>query len=423
MCSVIPDCSMKKDIQKRRANAVRGVLKAKGLDALYVRNTANIEWMSAFNGVFDDEQAHALFLGATTEPFFIHTDSRYSAAMEREAEDTLAVIDAERIAFSKWAASKWYDYISGSDMGAKSTKADGSAAGVGNDDTAVAKGTANTAKLAIENTLELGEFRRLEKAFVCAGECSAINNDASSKGIFAETDGLLLRVRSVKDEFEIGRLREAQSVTDAAFTYITEVIKPGMTEREVQLALNNFMLSHGADSLAFASIIASGANGASPHAIVSDKKLEAGECIVMDFGARKNGYCSDMTRTVFLGEPEGEMLCAWEALRCANESVQEMLSPGVTGKAAHELAISILDDAGFAGRMGHGLGHGVGVEIHELPVLSPSNEDPLEMGNVVTVEPGIYIPDKFGMRLEDFGVIRDTGFERFTTSTHEMVVL
>ena len=151
--------------------------------------------------------------------------------------------------------------------------------------------------------------------------------------------------------------------------------------------------------------------------------LEAGQCVVLDFGARSYGYCSDMTRTVFLGAPEGQMLAAWETMRRANEAVEAMLRPGVTGKEAHELAEQILSEGGFGGKMGHGLGHGVGLEIHEEPVLSPRNEKPLVTGNVVTVEPGIYLPGQFGMRLEDFGVITETGFDVFTSSTHEMVVI
>ena len=151
--------------------------------------------------------------------------------------------------------------------------------------------------------------------------------------------------------------------------------------------------------------------------------LEAGQCVVLDFGAKSYGYCSDMTRTVFLGEPEGQMRAAWDTVRAANEAVEALLRPGVTGREAHERAETVLAEGGFAGAMGHGLGHGVGLDIHEEPVLSPRNPEPLVEGNVVTVEPGIYLPGKFGMRLEDFGVVTDDGFEVFTKSTHEMVVI
>ena len=130
-----------------------------------------------------------------------------------------------------------------------------------------------------------------------------------------------------------------------------------------------------------------------------------------------------MTRTVFLGQPSQKMRDAYAAIRSANEQVEAALKPGVTGKAMHELAERALADAGFADKMGHSLGHGVGIDIHEQPALSPRNEQPLVPGNVVTVEPGIYLPGEFGMRLEDFGVITPDGFEVFTRSTHDPVIL
>ena len=152
--------------------------------------------------------------------------------------------------------------------------------------------------------------------------------------------------------------------------------------------------------------------------------LEAGQCVVLDFGAKARGYCSDMTRTVFLGAPEGAMLRAWETLRAANEAGGGALS----ARASRALRCTswrsdILAEGGFGGRMGHGLGHGVGMDIHEEPVLAPRNKELLVPGNVVTVEPGIYLPGEFGMRLEDFGVVTETGFEVFTKSTHEAVII
>ncbi len=196
-----------------------------------------------------------------------------------------------------------------------------------------------------------------------------------------------------------------------------------MTEREVQIELEDFMRRHGAEGLAFPSIVATGPNGASPHAIPGATRLEAGQCVVLDFGARACGYCSDMTRTVFLGEPDEHLRAAYEAIRQANEQVEAALRPGVTGKDMHELAERVLADHGFAGKMGHSLGHGVGIDIHEEPNLSPRNPHPLVPGNVVTVEPGVYLSGEFGMRLEDFGVITHDGFAVFTQSTHDMVII
>ena len=200
-------------------------------------------------------------------------------------------------------------------------------------------------------------------------------------------------------------------------------MRVGMTEREVAFELEQTMRKMGAEDLAFASIVASGANGASPHSIPGDRRLEDGDLVVMDFGARARGYCSDMTRTVAVGHATERTRAIFDAVRAANETVEAMLRPGVTGRAAHERAEYVLAEHGFAGKMGHGLGHGVGIDIHELPVLSPRNVAPLEAGNVVTVEPGVYLSGEAGCRLEDFGVVTADGFEVFTASTHELVII
>lgn len=372
-----------------RIDSLKRALGEVGASAMYVRDVSNIEWLTGFENVFDEEQAHAMFVPEGEGATRLHSDSRYITALEREAAPTPVKVDAEVIAMSKWANARYVDTF-GAD--------------------------AEGRLMAIEDSISLAEYRALEKAFVE----DEVSGEATP---FLETENHILRLRAVKGDDEVALMKAAQAVTDAAFDHICGFVKPGMTEREIQLELDDFMMRNGADALAFPSIVASGANGASPHAIVSDKPVQTGECIVMDFGARRRGYCSDMTRTVFLGAPDGQMLDAWNTLRRANETVQEMLEPGVTGKQAHELAEKVLADGGFAGRMGHGLGHGVGIQVHELPNLNTRNEKPLFAGNVVTVEPGIYIPGEFGMRLEDYGVITDTGFDRFTRSTHEMVVL
>lgn len=394
-----------------RARQLRKATRDLGASAFYVRNTANIEWLSGFENVFDDEQAHAMFVVARDDGLILlHTDSRYVSACQREAEGSPVQVDAEVVRMSAWVQAKASEVMEAGKAGET-----GETGRMPCENGALSEDAASSpdsARIAIEDSIFLHEYRALEEAF-----------GPSACARLVETNDVVIGLRAVKDEDEIDRLKAAQAVTDAAFAHIVGFIKPGMTEREIQLELDGFMLSHGAASLAFPSIVASGENGASPHAIVSDRRLQAGECIVMDFGARRAGYCSDMTRTVFLGRPEGKMLAAWEAMREANETVEAALKPGVTGREAHELAERVLAEGGFEGRMGHGLGHGVGIEIHELPVLSTRNDKPLCPGNVVTVEPGIYIPGEFGMRLEDFGVVTDGGFDVFTQSTHELVVL
>ncbi len=371
--------------QASRMRRLQMVLRERGLSALYVRDTANIEWICGFEGVFDEEQAHALLIPAAGEELFLHSDSRYATALRREADGTPVAVDAEARSFAEWAHGMWAVRDRWGERGDEDA-------------------------LGIEQSISLGEYRALEQAF-------------SGAGAFVETERLALDARAVKDAGEAALLQAAQDVTDAAFDHICSFMRPSMTECEVQLELDAWMLTHGADGLAFPSIVASGPNGASPHAIVSDRVLGAGECVVMDFGARRRGYCSDMTRTVFLGEPSSAMRGAYAALREAHETVAEALKPGMTGKEAHEMAVAVLDGAGYAGRMGHSLGHGVGVQIHEEPVLSPRNEKPLVEGNVVTIEPGIYLPGEFGMRLEDLGILERDGFRPFTRSTHEPVIL
>ena len=360
-----------------------------GVNAFLVHDTSNVAWLTAFDGVFDDEAAHALLV--TSCDAVLHTDSRYAeAARAAAAREGAVAVDDSRSTHAAFAEA--------------TLRRDGDPSG---------EGTARYGSLGIEDSIALVEYRRLEAAFAGDGVRCELR----------ETSGFVRRLRAVKEPSEIARLRAAQAVTDAAFAHIVGFMRPGLTEREVQIELEDFMRRHGAEGLAFPSIVAAGPNGASPHAVPGATLLEAGQCVVLDFGARAYGYCSDMTRTVFLGEPDERLRAAYEAIRQANEQVEAALRPGVTGKDMHELAERVLADHGFAGKMGHSLGHGVGIDIHEEPNLSPRNPHPLVPGNVVTVEPGVYLSGEFGMRLEDFGVITRDGFAVFTQSTHDMVII
>lgn len=372
-----------------RIDRLRTVMREQDFDAFYIRDTASITWLTAFEGVFDDESAHVLLV--TLDEVVLHTDSRYYQAALTAAQESDIEVDAS----VKTHAAFALDYL---------------------DAAAAVRGSRRIPlqyRLAIESSITLGEYRKLEAAAV----------QASLRVRLCETQGLLVRLRAVKDAEEIRRMQAAQAITDAAFDHIVRFIKPGQTEREIQIELEAYLMQQGASRLAFSSIVAAGAQGANPHAIPGENRLAEGQAVVLDFGACAHGYCSDMTRTVFVGEPTPTMQRAYQALRDANEAVEAFLRPGVTGKQAQELAESILADAGFAGAMGHSLGHGVGIEVHEEPVLGSRNDVPLVLGNVVTVEPGIYIPGEFGMRLEDFGVITEIGFQVFTQSSHEMVVI
>lgn len=360
-----------------RIARIRSELAARGQDACYVRELANIAWATAFQGVFDEEPAHALLI--TSDAVVLHSDSRYGSALEAAAQGSDIAISLAAGGHAKFLL----DHVPA------------------------------PARVAIEDTLTLREFHVLEGAIASA--------DAAIE--LVEQQGLIESLRATKDDLEVALMRRAQAITDAAFAHIITFIEPGMTEARVQRELDAFMLEAGADGLAFPTIVATGDHAASPHAIAGERRIEMGDAIVMDFGARFGGYCSDMTRTVFMGEPMPELARAWEALRVANETCEAALRAGKTGAEMHQMAEDILARYGFEGRMGHGLGHSLGLDIHEDPSLSPRNPDPLPAGALITVEPGIYIPGAFGMRLEDFGLITETGFEVITQSTHEMVII
>ena len=372
-----------------RLERMRENMSACGIDDFYCRDISNVQWLTEFEGVFDDEPAHLAFV--TPKKAFVHTDSRYADACDRASRHTPWIIDACGGAHASWLARQFAAFHA--------------AAGTPEGE--------NVCAMGIEDSIELREFRELERAF----------SEVKWRPRFAETDGFVKKMRAVKDERELSAMRAAQAITDAAFEHIVEFMSEGMTELEVKRELEETMRRLGAEGLAFDSIVASGPNGAAPHSIAGERRLQAGDMVVMDFGARKGGYCSDMTRTVCVGEATPLAREVFTAVREANEAVEAMIRPGRTGAAMHHLAEDVLAHNGFAGKMGHGLGHGVGIDIHELPVLSPRNETPLEVGNVVTVEPGVYLPGEIGCRLEDFGVVTEDGFEVFTKSTHELVII
>jgi Xaa-Pro aminopeptidase len=188
-----------------------------------------------------------------------------------------------------------------------------------------------------------------------------------------------------------------------------------MTEKEVAWELESHMRQNGATATSFEIIVASGLNGAMPHATTTDRPIEEGEPIVMDFGARVDGYCSDITRTVCLGQPDEQYEAVWQLVLRAQQAVEGALQPGMTGKEADAIARRVFAEAGYEDEFGHGLGHGVGLAIHEDPRLSPrSDEVTLEPGMVFTVEPGLYLTGWGGVRIEDIVVLRETGAEVLT---------
>ena len=236
-------------------------------------------------------------------------------------------------------------------------------------------------------------------------------------------DTIIGDLRAVKEDWEIENIRKAQKITDEAFNHICGFIKPGISEKDIELELGYYMLSHGGEALSFETIAISGKNTSMPHGVPTDKIVENGEFITMDFGTVVNGYHSDMTRTVVLGSPDGKMKKVYDTVLSAQLNCIENIKAGMTGQEGDSLSRDIIEKAGYGDYFTHSTGHSVGVEIHENPNLSPLDETILRPGNIVTVEPGIYIPGEFGVRIEDMVVITESGCEVLTASPKNLISL
>ncbi|MBQ8108105.1 MAG: aminopeptidase P family protein [Ruminococcus sp.] len=234
---------------------------------------------------------------------------------------------------------------------------------------------------------------------------------------------LIRELRMIKTPQETDKMIKAQRIAEQGFEHMLDYIRPGRTEREIQLELDFFMLSHGAEALSFDTIALSGKNTSLPHGVPSDKQVQSGEFVLMDFGAVFEGYHSDMTRTVCVGQPSDEMKRVYDIVLRAQQTALSQLKAGISGKALDKIARDIIASEGFGDNFGHSLGHGVGMEIHEQPYSSPSREDILPENCVITVEPGIYIEDKFGVRIEDFAVVQSDGCLNMTLAPKELIIL
>lgn len=366
-------------IVEERVARLRRLMGERGYDAVVLRNNPDLFWLTGC-GVFDDEVAHTALV--TADGLWLHTDSRYfNSFVECMGADALWQLDMEVISHSDWAAQRILE--------------------------------AHARVVAIEDTCDLAFYDALQQSCY----------QASIAPSFPRLHGDICNLRMVKDATELQLLRQAQRITDDAFEHICNYIKVGMTEQQIRAELEGYMLSHGANGLSFDSIIASGPNGANPHARPSARKVREGDLIVMDYGALYEGYHADMTRTVCLGEPSDEQRHVYDVVRRAHEECAAAVHPGVIGTDIHNLSVKIISEAGYGDYYGHGLGHGVGIEIHENPGFGRGWNKPVPEGSVVTIEPGIYLPGKYGIRLEDCGVVTPDGFEPFTGPSHDLRVL
>ena len=236
--------------------------------------------------------------------------------------------------------------------------------------------------------------------------------------------GMVERLREVKDEREIGRIRAAAALADQALSEVLESGLLGRTEREVAIELELRMRRLGAQAPSFPSIVASAEHGALPHAEPRDVEIAAGVLVTIDWGAYLDGYCSDCTRTYATGELSADAVEVYELVLSAQEAGLQAVRAGISGRDVDQVARTIINNAGHGEHFGHGLGHGVGMEIHEAPRLSrTASEEPLRTGNVVTVEPGVYVPGNLGVRIEDLVLVGETGCERLTSLPKQLIML
>lgn len=364
-----------------RIARVRALMEERGYDAVVVRDEANLRWLTGAEGVFDftGELPHAAFI--TQRETLLHTDSRYFNSFQEHLEaETPWVLDMDVIDIPRWVGEK-----------ARAHRCH---------------------VVAVEDTMELSFYFGMLRAF----------EDLSISVTVPQMHGDLRLMRAIKDDEELALMRHAQSITDAAFQHMLGEIRPGRTEKELKLELERFMFEHGADSLAFGTIVASGPNTANPHAIPSDRVVERGDFVLMDYGAGFHDYCSDMTRTVVVGEPTAKQREIYDIVQRTHETCVEAIHAGVDGRDIHMLSVKLIGEAGYGDYYGHGLGHGVGIDIHELPNFGRKSNI-VEEGAVITVEPGIYLPGVGGVRLEDYGVVTREGFAPFTTSPHELQII
>lgn len=260
-----------------------------------------------------------------------------------------------------------------------------------------------------ENAVTFGFFEKLQKK-------------AENKR-FYKAQKAIDAPRRIKDKSELKIIAEAEHIGDMAFSHMLEFMRAGMTEREIALELETFMKKQGASDLSFQTIAASGVRSAMPHGVASDKVVKKGELLTLDFGCVYKGYCSDMTRTVVFGEPDEKQKEIYGIVLKAQTEALDKIHEGIKCSDADKIARDVINDTGYGENFGHSLGHSVGIEIHEMPCFSPKSKDILKNGNVLSVEPGIYIDGWGGVRIEDLIAVIDGKIVNFASSPKNLIVI
>ncbi|HJP72386.1 MAG TPA: Xaa-Pro peptidase family protein [Candidatus Limnocylindria bacterium] len=355
--------------------ALRGLLDAHGLDAMLVSRAANKRYFSGFRTMDDEESSWPGTLFVTREDTLILADSRYTEQAEIEAPGWDVVLTTGGIAQDLPPILSAHDVVA------------------------------------------LG----MEAQIVTHAEWSGLAEAAPGVELHAMDEEIApFRLRKAADEVEaIGR---ACALTDACLAHLVEWIRPGMTELEVAWELEAYFRANGAEGQAFGSIVLAGARASMPHGVPSEVRIEPGNVLLIDFGCAIDGYRSDMTRTLFVGDVPERIRRAHDAVREAQQAAFDALTVGVNGQEVDAVARRVIADAGFE-PYGHGLGHGIGLETHEAPSLRQSRPYTLEAGMVFSVEPGIYLPGETGIRIEDIVVLEESGPRLLTTSPREAQVI
>ncbi|TDQ41658.1 M24 family metallopeptidase [Aureibacillus halotolerans] len=240
---------------------------------------------------------------------------------------------------------------------------------------------------------------------------------------FVPTRGLIEQLRQVKDDDEVKIIQEAARIADAAFDHVLNLLKPGVSEWSIANELEMFMRNQGAASSSFDTIVASGKRSALPHGVASTKRIESGDFVTLDFGAYYQGYCSDITRTVAVGEPSDVLKKIYNIVLDAQKQAVASIAPGKSGIEIDAVARDLISKEGYGPNFGHSTGHGIGLEVHEGPSLSIKGEEALAPGMIVTVEPGIYVAGIGGVRIEDDVLVTESGHQVLTHSTKELIIL
>ena len=349
----------------------KSLFSASGADAILITDPVNMRYVSGFKG------GEGIVYISPSRSVLI-TDSRYTEAASKESSFEL---------IEEGYTAKRENIIS------ECINADG-AKNIGYEDV----------------SMRCSEFNKFKDALPQVEKWTPLGSKVSD-------------LRRIKTPEEIENMRAAAHIADEALANLLEILKPGMTEKQIAAELEYRMRVRGAMGTSFDTIIASGVNSSLPHAVPSDKIVEKGDFITMDFGCLVDGYCSDMTRTIVLGKADEKQKEIYNTVLSANLAALEVIKAGVTGRYVDSVARDLITAAGYGKNFGHGLGHSVGLEIHENPRFSPSDGSVIEAGVIMTDEPGIYLPGWGGVRIEDMLVVTEDGYDMLSHSPKELIEL